>query len=1682
MRELIDMRGLTKILIVLGFIVLSSGLNELKASHMAGGQICYENVGTDSFLVNVQVFRACRGAGYQATSINVTASSTCGGSTTVTLQRVNVSQVQGGQDISQVCTTGNSNCQNSNATQGYLKYEYEGIFVLRPRCNTWRISHTPPCCRNSTVNTNGGSVYYESILYTQTDSANNSPCFRTSAIPYVCAGFAVSYNMGATDPDGDSLTYQFSSARSAQNTNITYRTGYSAQAPIPGITLDSLTGQINFTPNITGAFIVVVQIREYDSNGNLKGITMRDIQFRVETCANTPPYDTLGIQNYTGVGFYDTTRNLIEVCLGDTFSFQVTIWDYVGYREDSLDTLLITSNVQNVLPNSTMSINAINDSVHVVTIGWRAVNTGTASQSFFIQTSDDACPIPGFTTSSYTVKVIPATEAGPPKYICRDRDTARVNVIGGSAVTWRVLYGDPLSYGNNWECDTTARDTCMKARFWPQNTTLYEVSSNLGQGCKTKDTIKVVVADDFSTPISLDTTICFNDSTIQIDVNPSLTGRSFTYKWAPSTKVDNDTIKNPNVTPIFSTQFNVTVTSDSGCIRDTFMNVTVTPPFPTVITPVADDTVACAGSPIGLEAQLGHVPTSCGVSTYACSGTELDITFGTGALANSATGTGPAAWPAPYGGSYNSAKHQFLFRRSELAAQGIDKGMITAIALDVSSVNGSANYNSFTIKLGCTNDTVLSQWQTGLGQVFNPKTITVASGWNKHTFDANYDYDGQSNIVVEICFNNNTNSQSSATRYTATTFNSCLSQYSNAGNACQSNSVSWGSTSNRPNMKLTYCPGPDTNAYTYQWIPSTYLNNDTLNSPTATIYDTISYQVVVNDTFGKCFDTSSIVTIKLTDVEVAQNDTAVCPGVPVQLGASGSSRCPGGGYYAWTPGNVFNDDSIANPIATVYNDTKIEVNFYDTCGCSTTDTMWIRMKSFDPPNIVRTDPTCGFDNGVYQISGSGGVAPYTYSIDSGNNYQNSGVFNNLANGFYEIVIKDAEGCYSSKFDTLKNSAPLIDSIKLTDLECFEAADGEIEVFASAGFAPYTYSVDSGQSFVSNSRISGLSAGDYYVIVQSADGCFTRPIKVTLSQPSELLSGLRKTEVSCFGLCDARTIATPRGGVPPYSFNWGNGAAADTAYNVCGGLDSLIVTDANGCVFDSVFTVVEFPEVKIDSLDLTDVNCFGFGDGEVGINASGGKTALYYSIDGGLSFSLNKDFNGLLQGNYQVMIRDINNCRDSQNIVISEPPRLQLNTSVDSATICISNCQTITASATGGNAGPKTFHWGPNLGTGSSIDICPVENGVYTIYAEDQNGCVTPVKRIPINLFDSLKAVVSEDVAVCKGEAVRLNAVASGGKGNGYRFKWSPISGLGAENSATPLARPFYPTMYYLELTDDCGTPAYIDSVFVDVLNLPPVDFTTETQIICQPGVINFRNITPGSEQCYWDFGNGLQIQTCEEVGNKYTRPGFYDVKLVVTDVNGCTDSTVYEDYIQVLKRPLAAFNMLPNPVDVQNTKMEFKDRSTKDVVKWNWFFESLGNSEEQNPSFTWPDVDTGSYPVRLLVEAENGCIDDTVMTAMVGMKYSFYIPNSFTPNGDGMNEVFLPKGFGVEDDQFRMVIYDRWGKIIFESTDQNVGWDGTIPENGQPAPVGTYAWRIFVGDYEAEKGSYEYIGELTLIR
>lgn len=1682
------LKTLFRSFLVLLLVVAGFSNQEAKASHVAGVDVSYQCVGQDSFLVTVNVFRDCSGIGWSATSITLNITNSCGhpNPTLTTIQTTNV--VIGGQaqgiNVSQLCPNSlNQSACNGGTLPGMELYTYQGIIVLSPPCNSWTIGYQPPCCRNNNninniTNASSGTFVF-ATMNSQNDSCNNSPAFSTNfPNPYACVNQQVCYDYGVTEQDGDSLVYSLVSAYTALNQQATYNAGFSGTVPIPGITIDSLTGKVQFTPTTAGNYVVVVEVCEYErGTGLLLGCIMRDMQFVVDQCANQAPSlctaDT--ISNFQGSGA-KISNNTVEVCYGQNFSFDVTITD-----PDPNDSLTATSNIATILPGATMTLNhAPGGNPLTVTFSWTATIGSNPFNSFNLQVSDQNCPITATNTAVFNVKVVPSTYAGPDKQICRGVETATFSAIGGSTFTWAVLAGDP----NSLSCSS-----CKSVTVNPDSTTTYEVTSDLSSSCKNKDTVTVIVAQNYTLNMSSDTLICFNDSAIQIGAFPSIV-RPFSYQWSPSAKMNYDTVQTPTVTPITNTTFNVTTTSDSGCVKTNSVTVRVTNPFPREIeaTTLSGDTVSCQGVPITLDAKLATAPASCGISANPCSGVSLNKTLGTGTATNSTSGNASStAWPAPYGGSERSAKHQFIIRRSELAAAGITAGTITELGFNVLSNNGPTTYDNYTIKLGCISDSTFAlingtYWKTGLVTVFTPKSINVSPGWNMHNFDNKYDYDGQSHLVVEVCFDNASGNptQNAQTYYSTTSFGSSLFFYSGSVNACPSLNLLAPPVNRRPNMRFTFCGPPDSRAFRYQWWPNTGISSDTVKNPQATLQDSITYSVAVQDTTGSCFDTSSV-KLFLTTIEVS-NDTAVCPNIPFQLFANGQSSCTGGAGYQWSPANLLDNDTISTPTASITQTTMFYVTYQDQCGCTITDSILVTKKEIDSLNVIENVPTCGQANGSLLFQARGGTAPYQFSIDSGYTLQNDSVFNNLNNGYFEFFVVDAEGCIVNRKDTFTNTAPIIDSVHAYHLSCFESQNGEIHVFTSEGMQPLQFSVDGGATFQANDTLTGLTAGGKTIIVRAADGCETAPIDTILTQPDPLVFDLKENVVSCYNGNDGKLTITPTGGTWPYSYSWSTPNGTDSvASNISSGTYSVTVTDAQNCQKDSTYFVDQPDSMVIDSIDFVPITCHGYDNGVFSFFVSGGNGNYSYSIDSGATYFFNNEFDSIAPGTYNIVLKDFKNCISRTTETVTEPAPLIITPLFDSTTICVSNCIEVGAPYTGGNPGQVEYFWSPSLTDTSSFDFCPEEDSKFIVYAKDEKNCASNIAEIEIFLFDSLTVTTSPDTHICAEFGKPILAYPEGGDGNGFNYEWTPYPGLSSPKVRNPIATPSQSTMYVIELTDNCGSPAVYDSVFVEVFPNPEAKFSSNETEGCQQQLITFSNNTLIGNNCLWDFGDGNTAQSCNLIAHPYLNPGFYDVKLRVQAQGGCMDSLIRKRYIKIYPNPLADFIMNPQPATILDPEVQFTDISQGDIATWNWNFGSFAASEESNPLIEFPVTDSGVYPIKLAVTTVNGCYDDTIKNAVVDVNLQIYAPTGFTPNGDGLNDEFYPKGIGINEGEFEFIIFDRWGKEVFRTNKPNDGWDGNL-KSGEPAPGGIYVWKLVVGNYASEKEREEVIGNITLMR
>ena len=372
------------------------------ATHISGGEIYYDCLGGNQYRITLVVYRDCAGINLNS-SYQLDIQSPCGNKTmTVT--------TPGGVEISQLCSIQlpNSTC-NGGSLPGIQQYIYTGTVSLPP-CNAWKISWTQNWRNGAIANLvqpGNKNEYIEANINNASGPCDNSPRFTNTAIPYVCAGYPMSYSYGAFDPENDSLTYTFISAMNTGGVALPYMPGYNGTEPITGITLNQQTGQVNFTLNQVGNWVVVVRVDQYDGNGNWIGSVMRDMQFIAFPCTNIPPDPASGTATGLSGNAVQTGPRSIEICESGDFCFDAVITD-----ANTTDILTITSNIAQNLPGATITTSGTNPiTAHVC---WTGIPGTNGFFPFIITANDGACPIPALQTYVFSIHVLPGISYSGP--------------------------------------------------------------------------------------------------------------------------------------------------------------------------------------------------------------------------------------------------------------------------------------------------------------------------------------------------------------------------------------------------------------------------------------------------------------------------------------------------------------------------------------------------------------------------------------------------------------------------------------------------------------------------------------------------------------------------------------------------------------------------------------------------------------------------------------------------------------------------------------------------------------------------------------------------------------------------------------------------------------------------------------------------------------------------------------------------------------------------------------------------------------------------------------------------------------------------------------------------------------------------------------------------------------------
>jgi gliding motility-associated-like protein len=798
------------------------------------------------------------------------------------------------------------------------------------------------------------------------------------------------------------------------------------------------------------------------------------------------------------------------------------------------------------------------------------------------------------------------------------------------------------------------------------------------------------------------------------------------------------------------------------------------------------------------------------------------------------------------------------------------------------------------------------------------------------------------------------------------------------------------------------------------------------------------------------------------------------------------------GYSISWSGSQSSANTTLNPIN--FGSGLHNITVVDAAGCIGTASVNIT----EPTQLVSaigsfTNVSCfGLSDGGAEVLVNGGTSPYAYNWTPGG--QTSAVLGNVGANTYTVSVNDANGCIStSQIIISQPQALILAASGFTNISCYGGSNGQISTTIQGGSPGYTYVWNPAQS--GNSGVIGsLPVGGYSLTVTDSKACSIMA-NFTIQQPSELTSSYTSSPAKCGNLNGTATV-TVVGGTPGYVMNWNTSPAQQgpIATNMAPGNSwQCVITDLNGCSITQTVAVGNAPGPVITSTVVNQPSCFGMSNGDITLNYTSGTSPYSITWSSPLSqtttsSAFTQSVSGVAQGVYTATLTDANGCVTSTPIQVSQPSPLILIPVVSNPNICYGMSTQISASGQGGGSQVYTYTWTPNTFTGGGPHtVSPTTTTSYTVMVSNSQGCTASPKVLTVVVSPSLSAIGTTSTLCHSGAAFLTPQITSPGNGGSYSYTWTPSAPNASSITVVGSALTAQTTNTYSVMISDGCTIPNATAVFTVITNpLPSVTFTASTLEACAPANIDFV-ATPGSAGNYtysWISDNKDLMGTTNPLTYNYTVADTFDVKLTITDATtGCSSTLIKNNYILINKAPIASFYADPSSTSILDPNINFVNTS-QGAVSYMWDFgdpvaiNGSNTSIAVNPSHYYSQV--GEYAINLKATSSKGCIDIARVIIEIKPDFALYIPNAFTPDENGKNDIFQPMGVGINEDNYRMDIFDRWGENIFTSNDFRKGWDGSVKGGSKMAPQGVYIYKIQVVDMQGAK--HPYVGHVTVIR
>ena len=733
-----------------------------------------------------------------------------------------------------------------------------------------------------------------------------------------------------------------------------------------------------------------------------------------------------------------------------------------------------------------------------------------------------------------------------------------------------------------------------------------------------------------------------------------------------------------------------------------------------------------------------------------------------------------------------------------------------------------------------------------------------------------------------------------------------------------------------------------------------------------------------------------------------------------------------------------------------------------------------------------------FSTGSVTIFATQGIAPFLIweENDPGNAYIGGDhEFTDLPVGNYNFWISDAIGCEIIVPVSINELSGIdFDLSIINSPVCHGDSNAIVSINVTAGVQPYQYSFDNILyiPFPENSIVASilLPAGNQTIIVEAGNSCKSLD-SIQITEPDTLLATIDyQVPNTCFGDSTALIEINPTGGVLEYEFslNEDNFVTDSVFTDLPTGIYLYDVVDANGCIFSDSLLIDQPNPITFNAV-ITPVDCYNYESGSIEVFALGGISGYLYSLDS-LTWNTDSVFDGIPAGDQSIFIIDNNDCIVDSVVHISQPDSIETVYSEINHITCAGFSNAAVQFDIFGGTPPYIGVFESDTLLGPVVTLDGLGKGDYQLSIYDGNNCLTKT-LFTLNEPDTLEAEIEPIELLCFGDRNGVGIVnVSGGTGS-YNYKWNNITGDKTATSQPNLAADIsYIATIYETLDSTCFVHAEV--------------------IPTQPPQIKFI-LTPLSSSC--DINNrGVLIELTtggvepflflagsSDISEAVSEPYFTDLNdeltsFFVIDSTGCVEENLIAPYNPNI--PKAWFVVDNTSLSFLDPLLNLTDQSSNHAsIAWDFGDGTVLSgrlNESFNEPFTWGPVVSptheyqfpGDFEIQVMASSDFGCVDSSSRSIYIQSEDLIYIPNAFTPDGDGNNDIFNIKGSGLQSEGFSMQLYERRGRLVYQTVNIDQGWDGRdLKGSESPSTVYTYVVRVYSGDRLIEKS-----GSVLLIR